>query len=368
MDLPFKVKTPYSILEHSLLPAAAGSYFFTSQFLEITTWLWFGNSSGNFLIYTMHANDLSCKLIMTLWIAADSMAGYTIVCLGVERLIAITWPFRAKTILTPRFSATLLALVNGSVVGVGTFTSLLNYGLSDNELFSEKICTYTTEHVGETLSQLFVWVESCMTAGHTAIALVISVVLVFKLHVATMHRRRMSISVDRLTAKEVSYALILVSIASIHCAIYAPLSGFAIWYHSTNKTPHDAVDCGYSVGFPFLILDLLINLTLVTHSVNFFVYLFRSRHFRSALLCCARRRWRALGDSTGNQHSVTARLSFNAAANSALVAPTSKHLLLLKTSSATLPSKSSSSATASPTCTSTNAHAHVELSTQMSEI
>ena len=32
------------------------------------------------------------------------MGGLTVVCLGVERVIAITWPLRAKGILTFRFS------------------------------------------------------------------------------------------------------------------------------------------------------------------------------------------------------------------------------------------------------------------------
>lgn len=169
-----------------------------------------------------------------------------------------------------------------------------------------------------------------MTAGHTLLSFVISVVLLFKLHAAKLARRRMSISIDNLPAKEVSYALILVTISFIHCAIYTPLSGFSIWYHSTNKTQHDLEDCGYSVGFPFLILDLLVNLTLVTHSLNLFVYLTRSRHFRRALLCCRARKWRALGDSTNLRHSINGRFSPNATTSSGIVTPNSKHLINFK--------------------------------------
>lgn len=83
--------------------------FFIGQFIESTLYFWSGQRK---LFRTINAVDWSCKLFSAVWVGADGVASYSLVCLGVERSLAVTWPLRAKSLLTTRFSVTLLCTVN----------------------------------------------------------------------------------------------------------------------------------------------------------------------------------------------------------------------------------------------------------------
>ena len=86
-------------------------FFFVGDFLE--SGIAYLVSNGDFFpILTLDGAVWSCKLLMVLWIVSDCVAGFTLVCLGFERIIAVTWPLRAKTILTLRTSVIFETTIN----------------------------------------------------------------------------------------------------------------------------------------------------------------------------------------------------------------------------------------------------------------
>lgn len=96
----------YTVLAVAEFTDAA--YYAGAEFLEYGLWYLTGSTWRHLIL---NYSDWSCKTITALYMGSDTVAGYTVVCLGVERIIAVTWPMRAKSILTFRFSVILLAVV-----------------------------------------------------------------------------------------------------------------------------------------------------------------------------------------------------------------------------------------------------------------
>lgn len=89
--------------------------FLVGNFLENgIAYLVSGDAYYSILVY--EANVWCCKLLKVLLMGPDTVVGLTLVCLGIERIIAITWPLRAKTVLTLRNSALLERAVYLSIL------------------------------------------------------------------------------------------------------------------------------------------------------------------------------------------------------------------------------------------------------------
>ena len=84
------------------------TYYLDAEFYEYGLWYL---TDGKWKNSFFNSSIWSCKIIQALFLGSDTVGGFTVVCLGIERVIAVTWPLRAKRILTFRFSVVFEMIV-----------------------------------------------------------------------------------------------------------------------------------------------------------------------------------------------------------------------------------------------------------------
>ena len=258
--------------------------FLIGQFVESTLHFW---SSGRWpLFLTINGADWSCKLLSSVWVAADGIAGYTLVCLGIERSLAVTCPLRAKSLLSPRFSLTLLCSLNTVYVLLLVPLSLALYQLGKVPGIAIQICTYNLESL---LGSFYVVFESLLNEFiPTFLSFLLTIYLTYRIVRATHLRHRLSEQSQRqrgqtaagaMPVQELSATITLVLLATLHLLVYAPLAVVTLGYLMATKLWKD-----YVLRMMFSSLfDLFCSCTLVAHSTMFIAYIARSRTFRDAV-------------------------------------------------------------------------------------
>ena len=238
-----------------------------SQFLEtgiayITTRL------QSYPILTVDAHEWSCKLISGIWYASDTTAGFLLVCLGIERIIAITWPLRAKTILSVRFSVILMLCILGVALTIDVPQVVLVYTLTPLGCTYDLSLPYAIEYIA--LETLFPVVYSLLSFSFTAY-------LIVSLVVSSRQRRHLSKGTNRVSSMEVSNAITMVALDVVRITIFFPymsVTTFGLILFVIN---------GFSSLWIYLIMDIFYNFMIIPHSVNFWIHFFRSPAFRVAI-------------------------------------------------------------------------------------
>ena len=270
--------------------------FLIGQFVESTLHFWSGGSWPLFL--TINGAHWSCKLLNSVWVAADGIAGYTLVCLGIERSLAVTCPLRAKSLLSPRFSLTLLCSLNAVYILLLVPLSLWLYQLDKVPGIAICICTYNLKsHVGS----FYVVLESLLSAFiPTFLSFLLTIYLTYRILRATSLRHRLSeqsqqqrgqTAAGAMPVQELSATITLVLLATLHLLVYAPLAVVTLGYlMAATLWKDDALRMMFSS-----LVDLFCSCTLVAHSTMFLTCIARSRTFRDAVFPFCKR---------ANKHSV----------------------------------------------------------------
>ena len=63
------------------------NYYLDGEFYEYGVWYL---TDGKWKNQFLNLSNWSCKIITSLFIGSDTVGGFTVVCLGVERVIAVT--------------------------------------------------------------------------------------------------------------------------------------------------------------------------------------------------------------------------------------------------------------------------------------
>ena len=245
-------------------------FFFTGDFLEVG--IAYLVSDGKFFpILTVDGTVWSCKLLLSLWLGSDCVAGFTLVCLGFERIIAVTWPLRAKAILTLRFSviieATLILLSAIYLpLVVITYTIDQNYG-----------CTYD---FSLPFTQYFIYIEEAIPIINSFLSLSFSTYLIIKMVLLIRARRRIS-SGGVISALELSNIATLVLLDVTRLVVYIP-NGIVYIFLSFANLSSIAIDGGFMFVL-YQLADLCSIFIQVPHSITFFIHFFRSGAFRKVL-------------------------------------------------------------------------------------
>ena len=242
--------------------------FFIGDFLERGI-AFLATGGQSFPILTVDGTNWLCKLAQGLWIASDTVSGFTLVCLGFERFIAVTWPLRAKTILTLRFSAIFETSVNLlaalSVVPLLFVVYKLVDGIG---------CWYD---FSLPFTNLYIILENIIPLEYTVFSFVFNVYLTARIVLATLKRRHMmSGSVGGkgatgVSSRELSNITMLLTIEVFRLVIYLSVSGL---YFAYIWITGDVIEN---------LQGLFNELSLMPHAINFFVYFSRSRAFREAI-------------------------------------------------------------------------------------
>ena len=264
------VRFYYSVIAFCELVVVA-SFFLVGDFLE--TGIAYLVSGGAFYpILTYDAANWSCKLINALWMGPDFMVGLTLICLGVERVIGITWPFRAKTILTLQNSILFETTVNFLVLGGFVPLLCIVYTIDpQNGCFYDFSLSFT---------QFYVFFEVSIPLISSFVSLGISIYLVVKFVQLTLQRRNISKGAG-ISAREISNIATLMVIDVAHLIVYIPDGVLYVLYSIAEVNPKV-----FSADFTFMIYqlaDICDCFTLIPHALIFFIHFFRSGSFRKAL-------------------------------------------------------------------------------------
>ena len=89
---------------------------------------------GTFYIHVTHSNLIQCKILYTLMSFTENFGKYTILALGIERMIAVLSPIRSEYLGTKRntFGIIVISTLIGSSCPVIYHLVYLNYMLMRN--------------------------------------------------------------------------------------------------------------------------------------------------------------------------------------------------------------------------------------------
>lgn len=263
------VRLYYSVLAVSELVLVEG-YYFTSNFLEMgVSYL---VSGGEYMpLLTIDASNWSCKVLSAVWTTSDTESNLILVFLSVERVIAITWPLRAKTILSLRFSVLFMSIVSGIVA-----LSFLPLIFVTDEIVPGAGCIINIPKFP--YAQAFTLYAEFLPSLSTSISFVLSVYLSVKIAFVLRARGHLTSGAAKISARELSNVFTVLILDFLHAIGYVP---FIIGYM------YAFVNNSLNADFPMLvyqIMEIIDTFVMTLHSITFFVYFFRSRDFRVAVL------------------------------------------------------------------------------------
>lgn len=253
------------------------SSYYGAQFLEYGL---FVMTKGTWKHLFYNASALSCKIFNSLFGIADTAGGFTVVCLGIERVIALTWPLRAKNILSLRFSVIFDTVVCSAFILLLEPLLVIVYDLEYSPFYWTPICTW---NLSLAVTAVYMLIEESIPIVFTVLSFVITVHLIVKiLRTSRAHRQlteSSEISGKKLTAHELLNVLTLISLSVVHLLIYMPYSFIMFLYILFSNIFYDQS----TALILFNVSGIFNQLLIIPHSSNVFIYLFRSSAFRAAL-------------------------------------------------------------------------------------
>ena len=263
------VRFYYSVISIGAMEVVAG-YYIVGDFLE--TGIAYLVSGGAFYpILTYDATVWSCKLLTALWMVPVILDGLTFICLGVERVIAVTWPLRAKTILTLRNSILFEFTVN--LLVMGSFLPLL---CIDYTLDSQYGCWYD---FSLPFTQFYIFLETAIPFVNSLISLSISIYLILKVVLLTHARSKISTG-GGISASELSNIATLMVFDIANLIVYIP-DGIFYWIYALAVVNPSAFNADFTFTI-YQLADLCDRFALIPHALTFFIHFARSHSFRRA--------------------------------------------------------------------------------------
>ena len=205
--------------------------------------------------------------------------------LGVDRVIAVTWPLRAKGILSFRFSVIFETIVCTIFLLLEEPLLLMVYDLEYVPFYWAPFCTY---NFSLAVTTIYMMIEEAVPIIFTILSFAITVYLSVKIVLTKYAHNKLTQGSNpsgaenagaKLSARELSNVLTLIILNVVHLLIYLPTGFLLSVYTVLSQTPADE-----SLTLMFLNVGSVFNqLIIIPHSINVFVYLFRSRAFRVAL-------------------------------------------------------------------------------------
>ena len=260
------------------------NYYLDGVFYELGIWYL---TDGKWKTKFLDLSDWSCKILISLFIGSDTVGGFTVVCLGVERVIAVTWPLRAKGILTFRFSIIFETIVCTIFLIIEEPLILMVYDLEYDytQFYWAPLCNY---NFSLAVTTIYMLIEEAVPLIFTVLSFVITVYLSIKIVLTKYAHHKLTQGFNssgaesagaKLSARELSNVLTLIVLNVMHLLIYLPTGFLYVLYTVLSQTSADE-----SLTIAVLNVGALCNeLIIIPRSINVFVYLFRSRAFRIAL-------------------------------------------------------------------------------------
>ena len=239
-------------------------------------------TDGKFFISTKTYSAWSCKLISAWWVVSTTISNYTLAALCVERMVAICFPLRAKSLMTGkwRLGQWCLLILPG-------FLLVLPMALYFHDVVQIAEDKFICSPANPTSPLFFVYAWSgCFLAFffHGCIMLVCSLLITAKLILEGAKKSKLAINGKRNTSKEMHAALTVVILAILQCCSYFPTTVFCMIFclaMGNIKFRQENPDSFAGIALAY---DMVVVTFSVAHCWNFYLYLVRIPSFRKLFL------------------------------------------------------------------------------------
>ena len=273
VSISHATKFYYSIIGLSDLSIVLCNFLWTD--LCDALWIWTeGKTYFCFDILSL----FSC-IITNLWgFLSELVSNYALVALSIERLIAVCFPFRAKSILNRKFTLYLLLILIGPSFLLYSVVIPLSSAITPYIRVIPFICYFDYSTIFGIIFK--VSMPIIILGIHTIVDLIVSLIIFFKLYF--INKNSALISKPKTTSKELSATLTLLFLCAINIIIYGiclvsyvATVVFSYWVHVSDEI----------LSFSYTIFYMFITSTALPHSINILVYLALIPPFRRAAFC-----------------------------------------------------------------------------------
>ncbi len=212
-----------------------------------------------------------CRVHVFVLHLARGVEAWVIVCVGIERMVAVFFPHKSKRVFTRRFAAyqmviigAILAVVNSHIYW--TYTLVMGHCVEDSryELFTENV---------------FPWINFSLASLIPFLVMLVANSAIAAKLIHTNHVRKVKLNVEK-DEKLTSMTVILLSISVIFLLTTAPMAVLSIVF-----LPIDRDDWA-----PYRLVWSSLNLLFYTnYSVNFLLYCVSAPIFRREFFEMCRR-------------------------------------------------------------------------------
>ncbi len=219
-----------------------------------------------------HAFIYTCNLRQVILTFSNHTGAMCVICVTVDRFIAVYFPFQAKLINTRKRAAIVLVIIALCILAM--YSPMLVAFYPNCELWV--VYALYAGRIVFILSTIF------YTYGPIILLVCLNVAIICKLRVSSTIRKRAHVQSESGSQSKIMASVLAVSVAYILCQVpYNTLFSIRLLGQ-------------YSI--PGRLGDVLINvsriLIVVNHSGNFFLYVLTSRNFRETLRgllpsCCS---------------------------------------------------------------------------------
>ena len=219
-------------------------------------------------------SEFACKEIFTGWAAAEILSNYTLVSLLIEKILVVTYPLKAKTFLNERTRCLIFALcVFPPFFSVVPFNPFVVMIMKPKFMKKHDYCYYDDGHP---LYQYVFWTTHVFMFGvHEMLSLALSTALICKL-LHQSHKRKKLMQCHLTEAKEWGTIVTIVTLAMINFFCFIPVTiltsfFFMVDLNMYSKEVNDVLNSVWRLTYQAVV---------ITHAINFPVYLNRIASFR----------------------------------------------------------------------------------------
>ena len=214
----------------------------------------------------------ACRIHLFVIYLAVQVEAWIIVCVGIERVVAVFFLYKAKHIFTRRFAAYQMAII-GAILAVVNSPYYWTYTLGNGHCFEDSRYEDFTTYI-------FLWIHSCLASLIPFLVMLVANSAIAAKVIHTKHDRKGKLNVGK-NKKLTSMTVILLSVSVIFLLTTGPMSVLEILLpilDRDDRTP------------PYRLVWSSLNLLFYTnYSVNFLLYCVSAPRFRRELFEICRR-------------------------------------------------------------------------------
>ena len=226
-------------------------------------------------------SSFGCKLSIWFFRTGKMMSSWFVVCICVERFVAVVFPFKVKILFTKRRSYVIIAIIFlalGIINFLWSFSSnVLKNGICVSEAI-DKTDPREVLHYRIMLSLGF----SLLVVVPVSILLILTPVIIITLRKQVLNRKNLT-KQGKHDKQVLKATTMLISVIVAFVVMATPFGVFHVISFSKSKAIHEENTTLYEIGRGIAqILDQL------NYTVNFFLYVLTSRQFRDAVVALFR--------------------------------------------------------------------------------